>query len=439
MERIRTFFDQYIYKVKSGTVLNVLILVTGTGFGQLIAVVIAPVLTRLYSPEDFGNLAVFQTVLAIVVVVSSLKYELAIPIAKDDLNALRLLFLSIIVLLIVCLLSFFVVTIWGDRLVVLWGGADDIQYFWLLPFGVFFAGLYNILIYWSIRSKNFVHLSYAKVIQNATLGGIQTIGGVAEWKGYGLIIGLMSGHGAGSVVLLNKVWQSVAKCRQHILGGIYLLAKRYRRFPMYASWGELLSTAAIELPAILVAMQYGVKAAGFYALTQRVLSFPVMLIGKAMQQVYISEFAELLNTHPRMARKYFLNWITKLAVLSILPIVILVFFSESLFTFVFGAEWSMSGQIALVMVVLFGAQFIVSPVGQTLNILERQSLQLVWNACRLASVLVVFYVSFVQSMSLLSTILLYSIVVAVAYLVLIVIVLIAVNRLDNSTSGKVED
>src|SRR5262245_43618883 len=58
---------------------NVSIMLSGAAAGQMVSILLSPVLTRLYSPQQFGVLSVYSALLAILVVVASLRYELTIP------------------------------------------------------------------------------------------------------------------------------------------------------------------------------------------------------------------------------------------------------------------------------------------------------------------------------------------------------------------------
>ena len=54
---------------------DVLKLVSGTTFAQLLAILAAPVLTRLYAPDAFGILALFSSITGILGVIACLRYE----------------------------------------------------------------------------------------------------------------------------------------------------------------------------------------------------------------------------------------------------------------------------------------------------------------------------------------------------------------------------
>ncbi|XDZ69491.1 hypothetical protein AB8878_06195 [Alphaproteobacteria bacterium LSUCC0226] len=70
--------------LKNTFVRGVSVLVGGTGNVQILSVLAAPIFTRLYTPEVFGVLAVYASLLALIGVISSLRCELAIPLPVDN-------------------------------------------------------------------------------------------------------------------------------------------------------------------------------------------------------------------------------------------------------------------------------------------------------------------------------------------------------------------
>ena len=69
--------------------------------GQGVLVLAAPVLARLYDPEAFGVYAVFAAILSVLLAASSLRYDLAVPLAQDRSEAVHLLAVSGVVALAV--------------------------------------------------------------------------------------------------------------------------------------------------------------------------------------------------------------------------------------------------------------------------------------------------------------------------------------------------
>ena len=74
---------------------NVLTLMTGTSIAQAIPIAISPILTRIYTPEDFGVFALYMAIATVVSVIATGRYETAIMLPKKDSEAINLFIVSI--------------------------------------------------------------------------------------------------------------------------------------------------------------------------------------------------------------------------------------------------------------------------------------------------------------------------------------------------------
>ena len=108
MEKQKIAMKQTLKKIlpKNRFARSVSFLAGGTAAGQAITVLAAPLLTRLYSPEDFGLLAVYTSLLMTIGVIASLRYQLAIPLPKSDEEAAHVVVLSLFIVLGISLASF---------------------------------------------------------------------------------------------------------------------------------------------------------------------------------------------------------------------------------------------------------------------------------------------------------------------------------------------
>ena len=129
-------------------------------------------------------------------------------------------------------------------------------------------------------------------------------------------------------------------------------------------------------PTVLLAGFYGAAVAGWFALVQRVLGVPTTLLSRSVTDVYFSESARLAREAPAELELLFLRVLKKLTLLGCVTIVPLGLVSPWVFPFVFGAEWVNSGRYALIMSPMILLQFLSSPFGVTLAVLERQDLAL---------------------------------------------------------------
>ena len=84
-------------------------LASGAALAQALPLLFAPLLTRLYTPADFGVLAVFVAWLSNLAVVATARYDMAVVLPSDDADAARLMRLALLIntaLCALCLLLF---------------------------------------------------------------------------------------------------------------------------------------------------------------------------------------------------------------------------------------------------------------------------------------------------------------------------------------------
>ena len=120
---------------------SVSVLAGGTAAGQLIVIAASPILTRLYTPEDFGLLAVYAGILGILGVIANLRYQLAIPLPDSDEDAASIAALSLLVVVLITVLAAIAVWLFGAELVHLLNTPALETYLWLVPVGIFLVGI----------------------------------------------------------------------------------------------------------------------------------------------------------------------------------------------------------------------------------------------------------------------------------------------------------
>ncbi len=363
---------------------SVITLAGGTALGQAIVVLASPVLARLYTPEDFGILAVYSSMLGIISVVASLRYELAIPLPEDDRDATALLVLSLGIVVVVSLLTGIGIWLSGKQ-ITRWANAPDLQpYLWLLPLGIGMVGSYQAFNYWAVRKQAFGRIATTRLYQGAGAVTIQITFGLLKIRPFGLLLGQIIGQAAGAASLAkltSRTASSISFVR------IARIAKRYCRFPLFSSPSGLLNSMGLQLPAILLTAFYGPQVTGWFALGQKVVGLPMSLLGQAVAQVYLGTVSGLHRENNADIELIFLKTARRLLFWGSIPVVILVLIGPQLFSFLFGSGWREAGSYVQLLAVMFLFQFIIVPLSQTMNILERLDLQFAWDCFRLVLVL----------------------------------------------------
>lgn len=349
---------------------GVSVLVGGTVGAQAIMILAAPVLTRLYTPQDFGLLAVFGSMMSLVVVVAGMRYERAIPIPSDENEALALLVLSLFLVFAIATLSAVPFFLYREGIARFLNTPGIADYLYLVPLSALFAGAYNTLSYWSIRKKAYTHLAKTRVSQSVASVSIQ-VGG-ASFGPIAWLLGQMAGQVMGvlslALCMLRQQWAAISSVK---LSDVVVVAYQYRKFPLFSTWSALFNTAGTQVPPILFAALFSPAAAGLYFLATRVLSMPMQILGQEIAKVFFSGAAQAHREGglgPLVARIH-----ARLAHIGMPPTLVLLIAGPEIFGQIFGPEWREAGVFAQWLTPWLYLVFITSPLVSLFEVLDRQA------------------------------------------------------------------
>lgn len=368
---------------------NVLTVLSGSSVALAIALLLSPLLSRFFSPEQFGYLAVYASLAAIGSVFASLRFELTIVLAPTDRKAYYLV-----------LLAFGLTFIFSLGFIVLSGAvalmapsliSQHIPLFVIFPMltvGIFLTTANQILTSWGTRRKSYKGISQARVIQALTLCSGQVSLGALSVSAFGLVLG----HAFGAACMMAKlVREYTAEFRRfwHTASfkRVLAIARRYKDFPRFMVIGQLANVVSGQAPVILLAFLYDSHAVGLYSLPERVLVMPCAFIAASIGEVYRQEAAATFNKTGN-CRAVFLKTAKKLAILGAIPAIVAMVASPLVFPIVFGEAWEEAGRIAAVLGALVFFQTVVSPLSYTVLLTKMYRIDLIWQVVRLAVVAV---------------------------------------------------
>jgi O-antigen/teichoic acid export membrane protein len=364
---------------------GMMLLISGTALSQALAMIAAPLLTRLYSVQDFGNLRSYISLLTFGAVLAALRYEATIVMVEDDQDATAMAVLSLGIVACTSLTTFFVL-----KTIVSGALFPDLfpelrKYSWVLPFSMLGAGSYLVLSEWALRQKAFKEVAATKLTQS--IGQIATqlsLGAICHAGLPGLLAADALGRAGGSFRLLRNAlnWHKGFVSRVE-LSRVKYLAIRYHSFSLVSSVSTLLNTASSQVPTLLICWCFGSDVLGWYALAESFMNVPGLIVGKAVSQVYVSGAAPLARSQPGALRVMFVQRLRQLALFGIIPFLLVFLFSPWVFAMVFGRNWEEAGHYARILAPMNYVAFVAWPLIPTLNLLERQSWQFGWDLCRL--------------------------------------------------------
>lgn len=381
---------KWVTGLKQRTLLaSVGVLVGGTGIAAVCTAATLPVLTRVYSPTDFGLLAALTGLISIASISACLRFDIAIPIPQHDADAVNVLALAVLSAGVVTVLISVIVLLASEPLLTLFGHIGILPFIWLLPVGVFAAALNGAMQSWLIRKKRFGLIARNRIMQAGVASGSQVAVGFAGAGTAGLLVGPTLGVG---VVCLALAAQIAKFDRSHAFElswrRMHEAFLTYRRFPKYSALEALANTASIQVPILMIAALAPASEAGYLLLAIFVVQAPIGLLGTAIGQVFLSHAPD---EHRRGQLGAFITGIFRsLLKTGVGPLAFGGMLAPVLFAKVFGAEWQRSGVLLAWMTPWFVLQYLASPLSMALHIVNQQRaallLQLYGLALRVAMV-----------------------------------------------------
>jgi O-antigen/teichoic acid export membrane protein len=349
------------FRVADGFVRNVFVLMTGTAIAVVIPVAAAPVLTRLYTPQDYGVLALYVSIVSIVSVPLTANYDLAVMLPKKDGDALNLAAVCVAVASFLSVILLFASWVFSGQISALLGNGNIAPYLPAAAVMAFLMALHGTLMSWANRKKQYRRLSINKIMESVATPFASIALGVSAWGASGLIAALLGSKAAAALMLGQSAWREKKQSRISLKKGIMLdQARRYSDFPLFSAPTALLDIVALQVPVLLMTKFFGAAIVGLFALTTRALGAPAALAGQCIGQVYYQWITQGDRRDDDASHVFKVAGC--LALVASGPLLAAILFAPSLFAFVFGAPWRIAGDYARILAFPLAVKFVVSPL-----------------------------------------------------------------------------
>jgi len=358
-------------KPKSEFSRNVLTLMTGTTIAQAIPLAISPVLTRLYTPEDFGIFALFVAVVGIFSTISSGRYEMALLLPKKTSDAMNVLVLSFLINLAFSLCLLLITIIFGEWIVHLFNSEQMAFWLYFIPLTVFVVGLFNQLSVFNNRQKNYRDIAQASIVKAIVLATIQLGMGFAKSGAAGLISGQIVAQLSANVKLAKNIFSTKNFFHEVSRLKMFSLAKRYKDFPQFNLPHALFSTLSSNLPVYLFTPFFGSTVVGYYSFSLMIVFTPLMILAGATAKVYSQQVVALYHKKEN-AYLFTMKMLFSLGKKVLLLFLVILLFAPSVFSVLFGETWREAGQYTQILAPFLFLNVLVSTIAFIPNLVGAQ-------------------------------------------------------------------
>lgn len=377
-----------LYQVVGSNYLRSILTLSG---GQVAAAIIpfvaAPMLGRIYIPEDYALLAAYTAVVNIAASIATLHYQHGVIVEKTTQRAHQLAWIALaasaaVALLMiplavgVYLLDPFATAARGHRL-----------WFAALPLSTLIVGTSLTAMAIANRARSYKTLAVMQFSAAAASALASIAFGLLSLGSDGLMLATILSQtiilGFSMVILFRHDVLAAGSSKRKLAR----LAVRHKGYPLFTLPAALVQSIGAQLPVLVLTLMGAASTLGSFSRAQQLLILPVSMFSGAVSRVYIQRAAEDYN-RTGSCRGIYLKTLPLLACIAIPFLLTFTLLGEKIFTLYLGENWREAGQIARVICPVLFLQMFVSPLGSSILFPGNQHLSLYVQTFGLALALV---------------------------------------------------
>lgn len=365
--------------LRNNSLKNSLFLMMGTALAQFVPILFSPLLTRIYVPADFGNLAIFVALSVLLAMISSGLFEFGIVLPKEDVDAQNLVgliaLISIIFFAITMLLAFLGVHFFNLEL-----------FYFLVPFSIIFTVSLNVISYWYNRFRKYKLLNIVRVSQAVVIVAGSFI--FSRFGSNGLIFGYVLGGAFAFVIWMFIFLKNFHSMSWPAMKHQFII---HQKFPKLMLPTSLMNNFSSYGPVFFIKKYYNSSTLGSYSMTSRVLTAPSSVISTAVGQIFFKDISEShQNNDFASIKKQFFNTTYILTAISLLFFLPLFFFGKELMLIIFGKNWQEAGEFMEIISISSIIKFVVSPLSIILVVLGKINKLAKWQTLYFFTTITIF-------------------------------------------------
>ena len=406
---------------------NILVLMTGTVISRAIPIGISPILTRLYTPEEFGVFALFMSLSLIISVIATGRYELAIMQPKFNKDVDNLAALSMLISFVIGVLLFLIVLVFNQEICELLDNEEISMWLYFVPLSVFLFGLSQSMSYWLNRRKLYKKIAASSVVMGLGTAGVNLGASKVSISSFGLIAGQLVGQLLSALYFARMIFKmEEARLRTVNKFKIIALAKKYSKFPKYSIFGAFLDNLSVQAPVLFVARIFNIASVGYFNFTLYIIGAPLALISGALAKILLQHVA---TGDPTKVFDLVFNVFVKLLLVAIPFVLVIFFFGEDLFEIIYGADWRIAGAYSKILCFMVAVRFIVSPLSAVFSLEKIIRIGILWQILYFIGIFITLF--YAQSLDMEEFLIIFVLVDILLYLIYLGMIFYVAKRMKK--------
>jgi O-antigen/teichoic acid export membrane protein len=369
---MKAFLTRILSYTRSDFVVHAYKLMSGSVLAQMIPILVAPLLSRMYTPANYGILGLYMGITGLIAMFGTLQYAHAIVLAKDEEEAQQLIKLCLQILLGFVLFVAFTTLLFHQTIGNYFNSIELSLWLWMAPISILMNGFSNVFGNYATRHQHYSLISMNRIISAVATTFCSLSIGYYSKNPLGLFVGLWVGQIINGLLLMVMTmrktgiqWQDIVHAKTQSV------IQRFINFPKFSLPSDFINNLTNQLPIFMLNTYGSATAVGHYNMGNRILGLPIGFIAQSFSEVFRQRAAQDYR-ETGSCKAIFLKTLKTLGLLSILPFALLIIWGPEIFAWVLGEKWREAGHYAQIMGVMFFFRFTVSPLTYVYYIANRQ-------------------------------------------------------------------
>ena len=346
-------------------------LLSSNAIAQIIGLLIYPILSRLYSPDDFGLVNLFLSIGGVITLFATAEYQYAIMLPKSEHKAAACFHIGFFITLGVTLLCLLTVP-FATSIANLFNAPTLSNWYFLLPIFVFVSALWILLNYWYTRHKKFTNISTYQLTQSLFGAGSKYGFGLIGFTSGGLILSTILAPVLSLIISISTALKKTLKPLLRVdKAACKKAANEYANFPKYALPRSIINNLSGNLPVLLLTPFFGLTEIGFFGMALTLAFRPINMISSSLYQVFFQRTAEHVQNKQSIL-PFFKKFIQKTVLIITPTFAVLYFILPWLTAWLLGDSWEVTGDYIRIMLPWLALVLISSAINYLPDIFGKQ-------------------------------------------------------------------
>ncbi|HIP13151.1 MAG TPA: hypothetical protein EYG73_10590 [Arcobacter sp.] len=370
---------------------NILKMFTGAFLSQIIIVIGSLVLARLYSPEQFGELSLFISIVSIFSILATVRYENSLIVAKYNYE-LKYIKTFLYIASTLFSLAIFLLLLVLDTNILVYFKIEN--FYILIPLMILVYALSQIFTNLNVKDKSFKTIANSKIWMAFFALALQVIFYYLDLE-LGLIYGYTIGYIVAAFILYKNIYNPFPLFLEK--KRIITLLTKYSYFFKHGLPADFINNLATNITPILIAIWFDMQIAGLYFLGYRIINLPLQLISASVGKVYFQKASEMYHHNSKDLYYFTKKIVVTLFLIISLPLLILFFYAPEILGFILGQEWSESGVYISLLTVMFLFRTMFSPISNIAEVTQKVYISLYFSVFILVTTIISLYIGHLYS------------------------------------------